>query len=48
MSQLWTVIFIAVLAIAFGLAHWYDCEEAKRRERRDMVGEKKTVERIEH
>jgi uncharacterized membrane protein YidH (DUF202 family) len=48
MSQLWTIIFVAVLAIAFGLAHWYDREEAKRRERRNMADEKKTVERIEH
>ncbi|MFL6281801.1 MAG: hypothetical protein ACJ74Q_01385 [Pyrinomonadaceae bacterium] len=48
MSQLWTVIFFAVLVIAFGLAHWHDREEAKRRERRDMAGEQKTVERIEH
>lgn len=48
MSQLWTIIFVAVLAMAFGLAHWHDCEEVKRRERRNMADEKKTVERIEH
>jgi hypothetical protein len=48
MSQLWTVIFFAVLAIAFGLAHWHDCEEVKRRERINIAEEKKRSERTEH
>jgi uncharacterized membrane protein YidH (DUF202 family) len=25
------IIFVAVLALAFGIAHWHDCDEAKRR-----------------
>jgi hypothetical protein len=41
MSQLWTIIFVVVLAIAFGLAHWHDSEEVKRRERINMTEEKK-------
>jgi hypothetical protein len=48
MSQLWTIIFVAVLAIAFGLAHWHDCEEVRRRERRNMTDEEKTSKTIEH
>jgi hypothetical protein len=32
LAQLWTIIFAAVFALAFGLAHWHDCDEAKRRE----------------
>jgi uncharacterized membrane protein YidH (DUF202 family) len=39
--QLWTIIFVTILAIAFGLAHWHDWEEAKRRERRNIPDEKK-------
>src|SRR5215218_5021771 len=35
MDQLWTITFVAVFAAAFGIAHWHDREEAKRRERMD-------------
>lgn len=35
MDQLWTVTFVAVFAAAFGVAHWHDREEARRRERMD-------------
>jgi uncharacterized membrane protein YidH (DUF202 family) len=31
LTQLWVIIFVAVLALAFGVAHWLDCDEAKRR-----------------
>jgi signal transduction histidine kinase len=37
MGQLWTIIFVAVLAAAFGLASWYDRQDGKRRERREDV-----------
>ena len=35
MDQLWTITFVAVFAAAFGIAHWHDREEARRRERMD-------------
>jgi cytochrome oxidase assembly protein ShyY1 len=41
MAQLWTIIFVTLLAITFGLAAWQDREDAKRRERRNTVVEKK-------
>jgi hypothetical protein len=41
LAQLWTIIFVAVLAFAFFLAHWHDREEVKRRGRRNMAGEEK-------
>ena len=34
MSQLWTIIFVALLAIAFGLASWHDHEKARRQEQK--------------
>lgn len=40
MSQLWTVIFITLLAIAFGIAAWHDNEEKKRQERKNAAHEK--------
>lgn len=33
-AQLWTIIFVTIIAIAFGLATWHDRAEAKRLERR--------------
>jgi two-component system sensor histidine kinase KdpD len=36
MDQLWTITFVAVFAAAFGIAHWHDREEAKRRERMNL------------
>jgi hypothetical protein len=39
MSQLWTIIFFAVLAAAFGLASWHDWDDRKARERRASVAE---------
>ncbi|HVF68593.1 MAG TPA: DUF4118 domain-containing protein [Pyrinomonadaceae bacterium] len=36
MEQLWTVTFVAVFAAAFGIAHWHDREEARRRERMSL------------
>ena len=37
MSQLWTIIFVILLAIAFGLAAWHDREDKKRQERKDAA-----------
>jgi uncharacterized membrane protein len=39
MAQLWTIIFIALIAIAFSLAAWHDRGEAKRCERRSASEE---------
>jgi uncharacterized membrane protein YidH (DUF202 family) len=41
LTHLWTIIFVAVLAVAFALAHWHDREEARRRERRNAAAEEK-------
>ncbi|MGB8510628.1 MAG: hypothetical protein WCD76_19810 [Pyrinomonadaceae bacterium] len=35
MSQLWTVIFVTLLAIAFCVAGWHDRDKSRRRERRN-------------
>ncbi len=43
LAQIWTIIFVAVLAVAFALAHWYDCDEATGRERRNVTHEKEEV-----
>jgi uncharacterized membrane protein YidH (DUF202 family) len=40
MSQLWTIIFFAILAIAFGLAYWHDHDKAKRQEQKRSAHEK--------
>jgi len=37
MSHLWTIIFVILLAIAFGLAAWHDHEEKKRQERKEVA-----------
>jgi hypothetical protein len=34
LDHIWTIIFVVFLAVAFGLAHWHDREEARRRARR--------------
>jgi hypothetical protein len=34
MAQLWTIIFVTLIAIAFGLAALHDREEVKRQERK--------------
>jgi hypothetical protein len=41
MNQLWTIIFVAVLAFAFALASWQDREDRKRRERRNAAEERR-------
>jgi K+-sensing histidine kinase KdpD len=38
MDQLWTIVFVFVVAAAFGVAHWHDSEEARRRERGSRAG----------
>ena len=47
MAQLWTVIFVTLLAIAFGIATWLDHKEKKQQERKNAAHEKveRTVER---
>ena len=37
MSQLWTIIFVFLLAIAFGLAAWHDREDKKRQQRKEAA-----------
>jgi hypothetical protein len=32
MAQLWTIVFVTLLAIGFGLAAWQDFENKKRAE----------------
>ena len=41
MAQLWTIIFVTLLAIAFGLAAWHDREEQKRHQQRNVAYEKR-------
>ena len=41
MNQLWTIIFVAVIAAAFGLASWHDWDDKKAREHRASAGESK-------
>jgi hypothetical protein len=40
-SQLWTLVFLTVLALLFGLAAWQDRGDAKRREQRNAAVHKK-------
>jgi hypothetical protein len=40
MSQIWTIIFIAILAIGWGIASWHDREEQRRHRQRAIVSEK--------
>jgi hypothetical protein len=44
MSQLWTIIFVALLAIGFGLASWHDREDKKRQQQRREVNQLKKGE----
>jgi hypothetical protein len=46
LAQLWTVIFVAVLAAAFALAHWHDCVEAKRRASREVAQRRDVGEEV--
>jgi hypothetical protein len=39
MAHLWTIIFVTLLAIAFGLAALHDREEVKRQERKRAAHE---------
>ncbi|HEX8069453.1 MAG TPA: hypothetical protein VF546_05855 [Pyrinomonadaceae bacterium] len=41
MNQLWTIIFVAVLAVVFALASWQDREERKKRERRNAAADRR-------
>lgn len=36
MRHLWTLIFITLLAIGFGITAWKDHQDKKRRERRTI------------
>jgi positive regulator of sigma E activity len=37
MGQLWTIIFVALLAVGFSLAAWHDRDKAKRQEQRNIA-----------
>jgi hypothetical protein len=39
-DQLWTIIFVVLLAIGFSLAAWQDRNAAKRREERNIAAKK--------
>ncbi len=39
MGQLWTIIFVTVLALAFAVAAWHDREDKKRLEQRKAAHE---------
>jgi hypothetical protein len=41
MAQLWTIIFVTLVGIGFGIAAWHDHEAAKRQKRRAAVYEKR-------
>jgi hypothetical protein len=34
MSHIWTIIFVILFALAFGIMSWQEREEKKRRQRR--------------
>jgi hypothetical protein len=34
MAHIWTIIFVTILAIVFGLAAWLDRQDRQKRERR--------------
>ena len=40
MGQLWTIIFVTILAVAFAVAAWHDREDKRRLERRQVAHEK--------
>lgn len=46
MSQLWTIVFLTLLAIAFGIAAWHDREERKRQGRKDSAAEKRAEREV--
>jgi nitric oxide reductase large subunit len=39
--DIWTIVFVIVLVIGFGIAAWHDRDEKKREERRISAYEKK-------
>ncbi|MDT5060064.1 MAG: hypothetical protein QOH63_523 [Acidobacteriota bacterium] len=41
MSHLWTIIFVTLLAIAFGLVAWHDHEDMKRQQRKAAAHEQR-------
>jgi hypothetical protein len=41
MQQLWTIIFIILLGVGWGLAAWHDREEERRHHRKAAVYKKK-------
>lgn len=41
MDHLWTIVFVILLAIAFGLAAWHDHEEKKRQQRKAAAHEQR-------
>ncbi|MDT4898519.1 MAG: hypothetical protein QOH25_3596 [Acidobacteriota bacterium] len=47
MSQLWTIIFMILIAIAFGIATWHDREEQKRQQRKEAAQKQTDKSKIE-
>jgi predicted ribosomally synthesized peptide with SipW-like signal peptide len=41
MRQLWTIIFITLVAIGWSLAYWHDREEKKRQQRPQAAREQR-------
>jgi hypothetical protein len=46
MTQLWTIIFVTLLAIGFGLAIWHDWEDQKRQRRKDSIYKERADEEV--
>jgi predicted outer membrane lipoprotein len=39
--DVWVIIFVTLLAIAFGIVAWLDRDEVKQRQRRNAADEKR-------
>jgi hypothetical protein len=37
MDELWTIVFVAALAVGFAVAAWHDRDKARRRERQEAA-----------
>jgi uncharacterized membrane-anchored protein len=46
MAQLWTIIFITLIALAFGIASWHDREEVRRQEQKKSAQEKAVKDQV--
>ncbi|MDT5156197.1 MAG: hypothetical protein QOC99_4043 [Acidobacteriota bacterium] len=41
MAHTWTIIFVTILVVAFGLAAWLDRQDRRKRERRGASHEER-------